>query len=83
VKWRPHHVAGGSGYEFFYYEGKNLIGLPFPTLSEVLKVPFDHSETQDVLEESQLVYRYDSLSLVVWVKNGHVEVIQCSEKVED
>jgi hypothetical protein len=72
-----------GAYKYFYYENKNLIGLPFQELLRVLKVPYDHSEIQDVLEEKQTVYRFDGLSLVVWVRGERVVTVQCSERVED
>jgi hypothetical protein len=72
-----------GAYEYCFYEGHNLIGKTINDVITILNTPFDRAETQEVIDEQQVVYRFDSLSLLVWAKNDRVVTVQCSEKVID
>ena len=69
--------------DHFFYKGRNLIGLSLSNAVKVIGENYDSSESQEVLEDEQIIYRFDSLSLDIWTEDNKVVTVQCSERVID
>lgn len=72
-------VVGVTSYESFFYDDKNLIGVPLRKLDEALGNTSD--EIGEPVEydngEVHVPYEYSDLGLQVWVSEGKVVYISC------
>jgi hypothetical protein len=61
-----------------YYNGLNLIGMDYQEFKSIVQAePVGFSE-EDLDDGIRLIYDYDSLELLVYVKDGQVILISCS-----
>ena len=75
-------VCIGS-YEYFYYGNENLIGNNFNDVIKMLNAKYNQKDIQEVMEAVQTVYNFNSIGMVIWVENGLVANIQCSDIITE
>ncbi|NVB37068.1 hypothetical protein G6O69_04445 [Pseudenhygromyxa sp. WMMC2535] len=66
-----------SFYESCLVDGRELIEMGVGELLVVLGAP-DDIEAEDIGDELELLYAYDSLGLTIWTVDGRVCVVQAS-----